>query len=77
MEVSDGGDSFESKTSEFDEKVPIMSSNVDLMENQFYDPCDASIRNKRICTQGKRGYDLNGGDFKTLEPSVRNKSNES
>ena len=36
-----------------------------------------SLQNKCVCTQDKQGYDLYGRDFKTLEPLVEKKSNES
>ena len=54
----------------------LLPDNIEMMKNQFYHLCDASIQNKRVCTQEKQGYDLYGRDFKTLEPLVAKKSNE-
>lgn len=76
VEVSDG-ESVKSETRELDENVPLLPDNIEIMKTQFYHLCDASLQNKRVCTQDKQGYDLYGRDFKTLEPLVAKKSNES
>ena len=76
IEVSEA-ELLKSETSELDENVPLLPDDIEMMKTQFYHLCDASLQNKRVCTQDKQGYDLYGRDFKTLEPLVEKKSNES
>ena len=77
IELSDSA-SIQSETSEFEDNViDLPNEDIENMQKQFFYLCDMSVRNKRVCTQNKHGYELYGKDFKSLEPWVAKKSNES
>ena len=71
------GELLKSETSELDENVPLLPDDIEMMKTQFYHLCESLLQNKRVCMQDKQRYDLYGRDFKTLEPLVGKKSNES
>jgi hypothetical protein len=77
IELSDSA-SIQSETSEFEDNViHLPNQDIENVQKQLFYLCDMSVRNKRICTQDKHGYELYGKDFKSLEPWVAKKSNES
>jgi Ulp1 family protease len=75
IELSDST-SLQSETSKFEENViELPNEDIENMQKQFFHLCDMSVRNKRICTQNKHGYELYGKDLKSLESWVAKKSN--